>query len=164
MRSCGSAATTSAAVNSVTNKTYAANCGTDPSCSSGSVVTVIDGATLATQNVPVGFYAGPTAINSVTNQIFVVNQCGNDLTCNSVGTVTVINGATLATQTVNVGQAPIAIAVNANTNKIYVVNGDTTMTVIDGSTLQTQSVPIGAGASNVNTIAINPALNHYTKS
>src|SRR5277367_5297864 len=64
---------TSAAVNSVTNKTYAANCGTDPSCSSGSVVTVIDGATLATQNVTVGFYAGPTAINPVTNQIFVVN-------------------------------------------------------------------------------------------
>ena len=45
------------AVNPVTNKTYVVNfCGTDPTCLTYSgTVTAIDGTTLATQTVAVGF-------------------------------------------------------------------------------------------------------------
>jgi YVTN family beta-propeller protein len=87
----------SAGANSVTNKIYVANnCGNDPTCMSGNgTVTVIDGATLATQTVGVGDYPYGVAVNTVTNKIYVAT-CGSDPTCSSNGTVTVIDGATLS--------------------------------------------------------------------
>jgi DNA-binding beta-propeller fold protein YncE len=151
-------------VNSVTNKTYVANfCGTDPNCLLGTgTVTVIDGATFATQSVTAGFEPYALAVNSVTNKIYVANYCGNDLSCqNGPGTVTVIDGATLSAQTVTVGTGPRDLAVNSVTNKIYVVNvcgsspscngyrGPGTVTVIDGATLSTQTVAVGIFSKGV---------------
>jgi YVTN family beta-propeller protein len=72
------------AVDSVTNKIYVAECGTDPSCQSNGTVTVIDGATLAFTNVGVGDYPYGLAANSVTNRIYVPNYLDN--------TVSVIDG------------------------------------------------------------------------
>ena len=93
-------------VDTMHNKTYVTNyCGTTPSCQpplSPGTVTIIDGVTLTTQTVTVGF--GPTylAVNSMTNKIYVVNNCGPDRNChNTNATVTAIDGATLTTQTVN---------------------------------------------------------------
>jgi YVTN family beta-propeller protein len=151
-----------AAVNSVTNKTYVVNqCGNDPTCRSSGTVTVIDGATLATQTVAVGVRPRSVAVNSVTNKAYVVNDCGDDPSCSRNGTVTVIDGATLLTQSVTVGLLPYSVAVNSVTNKIYVTNyGDSTVTVIDGATLSTQllmvtPLPYGVAVNSVtNTIYV----------
>ena len=63
----------SAAVNSVTNKIYVADwCGTDPSCTSGGAVTVIDGATGNTLSVHVGYYPYGVAVND-TDLIIDIN-------------------------------------------------------------------------------------------
>ena len=143
----------SAALNSVTNKTYVANnCGTDPNCQGAfGTVTVIDGATFGEQNVNVGIYPYGVAVNSVTNKIYVAT-CGTDPSCSSNGAITVIDGATLNTQSVTVGVNPDGVAVDSATNKIYVSNlgcnsppcsVQGTVTVIDGATLATQTVNIG---------------------
>ena len=127
------------AVNSVTNKIYVANyCGTSETCngSGPDTVTVIDGTTLSTTTVTVGYGPQGIAINSVTNKIYVANTNGNN--------VTVIDGATLSTATVAVGSLPGAVAVNPVTNKIYVLNDDGTMTVIDGATRSTSTVVVGS--------------------
>ncbi len=156
-------------VNASTNKTYVTNyCGITPSCQpplSAGTVTIIDGATLTTQTVTVGF--GPTylAVNSMTNKIYVVNNCGADHNChNTTATVTVVDGATLATQTVNVGYDPQGIVVNSASNKVYVASacadrtcsGESALTVIDGATLATQNVAVGNDASAV---AVNTVTN-----
>jgi len=130
-------------VNSVTNKIYVVNlCGSDPTCQSrfNQTLTVIDGTTLSTVTLTVGFAAyfvpTPMAINPVTNKIYVVNGCGNDPTCTNNGTVTVIDGATnLIAATVRVGTYPDAVAVNSVTNEIYIANSaSNNVTVIDGAT------------------------------
>jgi YVTN family beta-propeller protein len=64
------------AVNPVTNKIYVAN-------GSGNV-TVIDGATNATDTVPTGNFPRAVAVNPVTNKIYIGNE-GTD-------NVTVIDG------------------------------------------------------------------------
>ena len=140
----------SIAVNSVTNKIYLTNqCGNDPTCKSPGTVTVIDGATNNTTTVSVGY--GPqgaagsqgVAVNSVTNQIYVVNACGSDPSC-AGGTVTVIDGVTNNTTSVNVGNSPDAVALDSVTNKIYVVDfGSASVTVIDGATNNTLTVSVG---------------------
>jgi YVTN family beta-propeller protein len=138
------------AVNSVTNKIYVANyCGTSETCngSGPDTVTVIDGTTLSTTTVTVGYGPQGIAINSVTNKIYVANTNGNN--------VTVIDGATLSTATVAVGNLPGAVAVNPVTNKIYVLNDDGTMTVIDGATRSTSTVVVGS-------IPIDLAINLVT--
>ena len=86
------------AIDSVTNKIYVANrCGSgDPACggSPNGTVTMIDGASLATTNVDVGFDPNGVTVNFATNRIYVVNYCGNDPTCQTPnGTVSVIAGA-----------------------------------------------------------------------
>jgi YVTN family beta-propeller protein len=155
------------AVNSVTSKIYVVNtvCIQLPCSSNGNgSVTVIDGATLSTRVIGLGFLPYLAEVNSVTNKIYVTNYCGSDPACQSAGTVTVIDGVTLSTLTVTVGYHPGGLAVNSVTNKIYVVNecgndpnceSDGTVTVIDGATLSTQTVTAGFFASR-------PAVNSVT--
>jgi DNA-binding beta-propeller fold protein YncE len=156
------------AVNSATDKIYVANsiCGGNyPTCASKGSVTVMDGSSLQTSSVTVGFAPYAIAVNPVTNQIYVVNYCGNDASCapTSPGTVTVIDGSTfsiVATVTVGLGaragvsipqMEPFAIGVNSVSNKIYVANScgtdptcqsPGTVTVIDGATRNTTTVNV----------------------
>ena len=156
------------AVNSITNKTYVVDpCGDGYDCAQNGTVTVIDGATLSTQTVNIGFassaeYSGDVAINPVTNKIYVTNDCGNDRHCAST-TVTVIDGATLSTQTVTVGSrggwgfGASRLAVNWVTNKIYATNSeDNTVTVIDGATNSTTTLNVVGKPSAV---ALNSVTN-----
>jgi YVTN family beta-propeller protein len=66
--------------------------------------------------VPVGITPRSSAVNPVTNRIYVPS-CGTDPNCSRIGTLTVIDGATndiLAV--INVGYSPLGVAVNAVTN------------------------------------------------
>ena len=141
------------AINSVTNKIYVVNeCphAGIPSCSedTASTMTVIDGATLATQNVTVGWGPVGVAVNTNTNTIYVANEFSSN---NPTGTIAVINGVTLAVENIPAGVSTDGVAVDASANKIYATNlcGDDpsctngTVTVLDGTTLGTQSVPKG---------------------
>jgi len=67
-----------------------------------------------TATIAAGFSPEATAVNPVTNKVYIANING--------GTVTVIDGATNATSTVAAGTFPVAIAINPATNKIYVAN------------------------------------------
>ncbi|MBZ5658723.1 MAG: choice-of-anchor D domain-containing protein, partial [Acidobacteriia bacterium] len=130
------------AVNPVTNKIYVANYGSNN-------VTVIDGATSATQTVPAGSHPVAIAVNPVTNKIYVPNSDSSN--------VTVIDGATNTTQTVGAGSFPYAAAVNPVTDKIYVPNANSdNITVIDGTTNATQTVSAG---TNPAALAVNPVTN-----
>jgi DNA-binding beta-propeller fold protein YncE len=145
------------AVNKTTNKIFVATCGTDLYCDSAGVLTVIDGATLATTNVPIGTRPTGIAVNEVTNKIFVVNACGNT-TCayNHPGTLTIIDGATLATTTMGVQFSAYdtfpSVAVNPVTNEVYVLNpcgtddtcwSDATVMAINPVTLANSTVNVG---------------------
>jgi DNA-binding beta-propeller fold protein YncE len=125
------------AVNSVTNKTYVpSQCSGDPSCQGepNGTVTVIDGATLATTNVPTGSEPDSVAVNSAINKIYIANQCGSDPNCLSAGTVTVIDGTTRGTTNILVGNYPYGLAVNSTSNRVYVPNyNDNTVSVMDGT-------------------------------
>jgi YVTN family beta-propeller protein len=94
-------------VNSVTNKVYVANYGSDN-------VTVIDGGTNGTTLIPAGSGPSAVAVNPVTNRVYVANWEGSN--------VTVVDGATNSTTTVPAGDGPYAVAVNPVTNRIYVAN------------------------------------------
>ncbi len=159
----------SVAVDPVANKIYVVNrCG-NGGCGfpyNQGTVTVIDGGTLQTLNVNVGFYPLSVAANPDTNTIYVTNQCGNDPTCAGMGTVTVIDGQGLGTQTVNVGAEPAALEINSVLNQIYVANqcgNDVnclslgTVTDIDGSTNFPTSVNVGAFPA---AISVNAVTNH----
>ncbi len=165
----GSVAEPRPAINSVTNKTYVVNqCGNNPICQSvGTVagtVTVVDGVTLSTATLTVGYSPIGAAINSVTNKIYVANQCGNEPTCNSPGTLTVIDGSTLSIQTIPIGYNPFGATVNETTNKIYVIScgsqpcqgGHGTLSIIDGNTFAAQNVVVGDSPV---LIAVNPVTN-----
>jgi YVTN family beta-propeller protein len=135
------------AVNPATNTVYVANIydGTG-----GNSVSVIDGASLTTQNSSVG--SGPDAVdlNPLTNMIYVANS-GSD-------TVSVINGATgWVEETVAAGTYPEAVAVNPATNMIYVANQNSNnVTVIDGATNAATTVNVG---SFPYAVAVNPLTN-----
>ena len=62
--------------------------------------------------VPVGVQPQKSAVNPVTNKIYVPNACGNDPNCAGFGTVSAIDGATLATTSAPVGSLPFGVAVN----------------------------------------------------
>jgi DNA-binding beta-propeller fold protein YncE len=139
------------AVNPITNKTYFANYCGNGQCGGPGTVTVMDGATLSTQNVSVDINPVFVAVNPATNKIYVINLCGTVQFCTGNGTVSVIDGATLNTQDVAVGWSPFVLAIDTVRNKIYVANGcgangscttAGTVTVIDGATLATQTVPV----------------------
>ncbi|HWN09106.1 MAG TPA: carboxypeptidase regulatory-like domain-containing protein [Pyrinomonadaceae bacterium] len=130
------------AVNSVTNKIYVTNSGSND-------VTVINGPNHTTTTVPVGTQPGPVAVNPVTNKIYVANMGSTS--------VTVIDGADYSTVTVPAGTTPQAITVNSVTNKIYVANKDSNnVTVIDGADNSTATVPAGTEPF---AIAVNPVTN-----
>ena len=80
-----------AAVNTVTNKTYVANYGSNN-------VTMIDGATNNTTTIAAGTNPSGVAVNTVTNKIYVSNLNSNN--------ITVIDGSTNTTATVTVGTNP----------------------------------------------------------
>ena len=126
---------------------------------------MIDGNTLGTQTINVGDFPTRIVVNTVTNQIYAVNQCGNDVNCGSLGTVTVIDGHTDNTTPVNVGAFPDGVAVNAVTNQIYVANScgndltcnsAGTVTVIDGATNNTTNINVGFSPGEV---AADPVTN-----
>jgi YVTN family beta-propeller protein len=99
--------------------------------------------------IPVGSAPVALAINTVTNQIFAVNQNSNNLT--------IINGGNNGTAVVPVGNFPVAAALNPSTNKIYVANrADNTVTIVDGTTLATVTVPAGISPQ---AIAVNAITN-----
>jgi hypothetical protein len=70
------------------NKIYVTNvCGDDPTCQSPGTVSVIDGTTLSTRTVTIGFSgSSPHAVDvdSQANKIYVTNGCGSDSTCGSM--------------------------------------------------------------------------------
>jgi YVTN family beta-propeller protein len=101
-------------------------------------------------SIVVGDAPQATAVNPVTNKIYVANQLGNS--------VTVIDGATNATIPVTVGTNPCAVAVNPVTNNVYVANlGSGNVTVIDGATnTVTATVIVG---TNPCALAVNPVTN-----
>ena len=142
------------AVNSVTNKIYVCNSGSNN-------VTVIDGATLATTTVAVGTAPTDIAVNPVTNKIYVVN--------NGSGNLTVIDGVTNAAITVTDPNAVNAggLAVDPVTNRIYVANaGDddyspsnSSITAIDGATNRTTTVAVDGGLYSQ--IIANTATNKF---
>ncbi len=106
-----------------------------------------------------------TAVDSVTNKIYVVNRCSTDphdcVTDGSGvnGSLSVIDGTNnTVTNTVALEQLPSVMLLNTVTNKIYVgnscgtdptciANGNTntlgTITVVDGVTLGTGTVTAG---------------------
>jgi DNA-binding beta-propeller fold protein YncE len=155
------------AVDTATNKIYVSNqCGNDLNCQSLGTITVIDGATLNTSTVTVGYDPGRLAVDPLTHKIFVVNMCtapGITICANNgPGTLTVIDGATLHTQNVTVGYAPADVAVNTRTNVIYVANitnssnGPGTITVINGSNYSTRSINTG---NDTYSVAVNESTN-----
>jgi DNA-binding beta-propeller fold protein YncE len=166
---------TDIAINPVTNKIYVANECIDPGypnscevCMTGvnGIVTVIDGSTLATQNVPLGCGASSIAVNPNTNTIYA-SSIGN-INGSSGGSVTVINGTTLSTQTVSTEIGTIQVRLNPTTNQIYVTNecsdpgcqSGGSVTVINGATLQVQNVAAGF---NPIFLTVNPNTNNvYT--
>jgi len=138
------------AVNPVTNKIYA---------SQVDMITVIDGVTLATQQVKIpGNLDGNLAVDSNANKIYVVNRTHNQ--------VDVVDGITLSVTPVAVGYSPYAIAANPVAAKVYVANqcGNDpncfsqvgTVTVIDGLTLSTQTVEVG---DHPYAVAVNTVTN-----
>jgi YVTN family beta-propeller protein len=128
------------AINSVTNRIYVANQGSNN-------VTVIDGASNSTATISVGTSPVAVAVNPVANRVYVANQGSN--------TVTVIDGASNSTATIPVGTQPAALAVNATTDRVYVVNqGSGNVSVIDGPTNATTTVAAG---TDPDAIAVNPA-------
>ena len=158
------------AVNSVTNKIYVANnCGDDGNCQSTATLTVINGATLATNEIAIGgFYPYAIAANSVTNKIYVPSDCYGDASCQGYpnGTVSVIDGGTLAYSSVGAGISPSTIALNSATNKIYVANEcgtdincntfNGTVTVLDGATLTSTTIYAGGDPYG---LSVNPTTN-----
>ncbi|MEO8097740.1 MAG: hypothetical protein ABI811_08555 [Acidobacteriota bacterium] len=130
------------AVNSVTNRIYVANSGSND-------VMVIDGATNATTSVSVGIGPVAAAVNPVTNKIYAINHLG--------AYSMVIDGANNATTPITALSLPSSVAVNSVTNKIYVANsGSDNVTVIDGATRATFTVSAG---NNPNSIAVNTVTN-----
>jgi YVTN family beta-propeller protein len=92
--------------------------------------------------VPVGLEPDSSAVNTVTNKIYVANQTCPSYPCLGNGTVTVVDGATNNTLSVNVGYSSYGMAVNPATNKMYVPNScgndpncasGGTVSVIDGA-------------------------------
>ncbi len=139
------------AVDAIHNKIYVVNM-----CTAAGIIncvnnfagtlTVIDGTTLSTRNVTVGWGPADVAVNSSTNTIYVTSLT-NDVGGN--GNVTVIDGNSLGTQTVQTGYQSFSVAVNPVTNTIFATNlcgssancqSGGTVTVINGTTLATQSV------------------------
>ena len=157
-------------VNSITNKIYVANhCGDDPTCVSTATMTVIDGATLATTEVPIGgVQPRSVGVNSITNKIYISSTCNGDASCQGdpTGTLSVVDGATLAYSSVPVGEMPNTLVVDSAANQIYVANRcgndqfcltySGTVTVINGATLGFNNINVGSSPYQ---LALNSVTN-----
>jgi YVTN family beta-propeller protein len=137
------------AVNPVTNQIYIANGG-------GTTVTVIDGATHATADIPAGLQPVFLAVNTVTNKIYVAGGQAN-------GDLTVIDGATGSSTHIAIPFGPwgfallSTVAVNEVTNKVYVVDVmSKNLLVVDGVT---NGVTLRALEFDPCSAAINTATN-----
>ena len=121
---------TDVAINATTNRIYVAG-------DYANVVTVIDGASNATAQVPVGYRPQFIAVNTATNKIYSSNT--------QDGTLSVIDGTSHAVINLPIGGAG-PIAINERTNKIYVIrrgnNGE--VTVVDGATHTWYSISTGS--------------------
>ena len=158
----------SAAVNPSTNTIFVANeCGTDSTCEIGTnpSVTVINGKTLGTQTVTVGYWPYSVGVDTGLNQTYVAT-CASDNTCSSLGGVSAINGSTLGvTNIAATGYDSTWVAVNSSSHYVYVVNecddsNCTTMgnvTAINGTTLKAVAT-VQAGAFPL-TAVVNPVTN-----
>lgn len=145
------------AVNTVTNKIYAAD-------TLESEITVVDGATNDPTFIPVGGSPAAVAVNPVTNKIYSTDSVADE--------VAIVEGDTHSTVYASVGRQPVAIALNPVTNKVYVANkgndppdpdcGDDcflvpgSMSVIDGATDAVQTI-VSAGRPVA--VAVNPVNN-----
>ena len=111
------------AVNSITNKIYIGNLGTN-------TVTVIDGPSHQTTTVTVGNAPSWVAVNSTTNEVYVVDKADN--------TVTMIDGPSNAATRIAVGNEPTGIGINPATNRVYDASfHDNAVSVITGGVLPT---------------------------
>ncbi|WP_182302646.1 S-layer homology domain-containing protein [Cohnella cholangitidis] len=90
-----------------------------------------------------------TAVNPVTNHIYIANEQDNS--------ITVIDGATNEKTIVAAWNHPTAIAVNPVTNKIYVTHrDDDKVSIIDGASHATEMIDVGDGPVD---IAVNAVTN-----
>ncbi len=154
-------------VNPVTNKIYICNFGvyggTGPAGSND--VTVLNGATLATQTVATGSAPVALAVNPVTDEIYVADCGAGCYYGTGNGSVTVINGATNTSTTITDPKAlvPYMVAVNPATNMVYVANSDSdNVTVINGATNSvTTTVTLGISESQTYPLdlVVNPVTN-----
>ncbi len=136
-------APSSVAVNQLTNKIYVTNvAGRDangaPDTNVSGSVTVIDGATNKTKEIPAGLEPIKLGVNEKTNTVYVANQGSNDVTVidgkTSKKTATIKLRDDDATLTEGV-LSPNDVAINRETNKIYVTGPQSnTVGVIDGKT------------------------------
>lgn len=99
--------------------------------------------------LPVGAGPSATAINPLTNKIYVANSGDSS--------VSVIDGATNTVTAVGTGTTPVSVAVNPVTNQIYVANqNSSSVTIIDGATNATTTVSVGTSPDY---LAVNPVTN-----
>ncbi|MBO9606152.1 MAG: S-layer homology domain-containing protein [Paenibacillaceae bacterium] len=99
--------------------------------------------------VTVGNGPSGTAVNPVTNQIYIVNEQGSS--------ITVIDGATNKKTFVATASHPTAIAVNAVTNTIFVTHpDDDKVSIIDGVGLVAKTIDVGDDPVD---IAVNAVTN-----
>lgn len=90
-----------------------------------------------------------TAVNPITNQIYIANEQDSS--------ITIVDGATNKTRVVNTLSHPTAIAVNAVTNRIYVTHpDDDKVSVIDGAGNVIAVIDAGDGPID---IVVNAATN-----
>jgi YVTN family beta-propeller protein len=143
------------AVNSVTNRIYVTNEGSNN-------VTVIDGATnsITTVTDPNAIAPIAVAVDAVTSMIYVVNSGTN------LSSLTVINGATnVATTVIDPEGSWDAVALNLKTNRIYVADsGDcvcdigNNVAVIDGgATATSHTLLLGVKGNGSGTVTSSPA-------
>jgi YVTN family beta-propeller protein len=143
------------AVNTITNRIYVANWGSDN-------VSVIDGATnTVAATIPVGSGPVGVGVNTITNRIYVANW-GSD-------NVSVIDGATDAEidtdgnpangiTRIQVGTEPQGLAVNPTTDLVYTANRlSNNVSVIGGGTNAVVAT-VSAGSSSYG-VAVNTATN-----
>jgi YVTN family beta-propeller protein len=137
------------AVNSTTNRIYAANV-------QNATVAVVDGSTHAIlAHVPVGRAPYAVAVNSTTNRIYVGSGLGDPIAVIDGETNTVI--ATISTE----ARSSRSLAVNPVTNKLYVgVRGR--VLIIDGGTNEVIDAVLLGGdvlGGSVETLAVDSVRN-----
>lgn len=125
-------------------------------------MTIIDGASNATQNISVsgGSSVCALAVDTTINRIYCLDG--------GTGTFTVIDGATNNVSVVGVSSAnywdsPSHLSINSATHNVYVSNrsrgGTSEVTAIDGATLQTSAVTLNGVPFSDYEVAANPSTN-----